>query len=347
MEAPDVTARSSAPLNRADRSRRLWARLAPWPRLEPALPMPRVLRHAWVWLALMALVIVPFFVRIPIVLRRHPAISPLGDQFHVLLLAAVAMLIYWRGPLRGRLWPAMGAAIAAGALVEFIQPLFGRAALLKDFLLDLVGIGIIVGIVLWKGHRQRRGLVLMSVLLLSVPAQLYYLPGMVAASYQARRTFPLITDFESGLEHWIWNANYETQMSFVRVPDGEYGPTGVLRVGGGPPDHWPGVKMRRFPHDWSAYRAMEFDVRVVMAAGDSVPMSVRLDDYLGTRENRGARHAFFATKQWRTIRFDLTNAYLADKSRPLDTSDLELILVYLPRPSSPVIYELDNFRLTR
>ena len=79
-------------------------------------------------------------------LRRHPAISPLGDQFHVVLMAVVALLIYWRGPLRGRLWLAtMAAAIAAGALVEFVQPLFGRAALLKDFLLDLVGIGIIVG----------------------------------------------------------------------------------------------------------------------------------------------------------------------------------------------------------
>ena len=70
----------------------------------------------------------------------------------------------------------------------------------------------------------------------------------------------------------------------------------MLRVTGGPPDHWPGVKVRRFPHDWSAYRALEFDVRVVMAATDSVPMSVRLDDYLGTRDNLGARLGFFANR---------------------------------------------------
>lgn len=344
MEAPDMTARTDESWRAA--CRRSWTRLTPWTRLEPALPMPRLLGHRWVWLALMALIFIPFFVTIPTALRRHPAIGPLGDQFHVVLLAAAAMMTYWRGPLRGRLWPATAAAIAAGALVEFIQPLFGRASLVKDFLLDLVGIGIIVGLVLWKGHKLRRGLVLMSVLLLIVPAQLYYVPGMVAASYQAKRTFPLITDFESGLDHWIWSANYDTRLSFVRVPDGRHGPTGVLRVGGGPPGHWPGVKMRRFPHDWSAYRALEFDVRVVMAAADSVPMSVRVDDYLGTRENRGARLGFQATRQWRTVRFDLADAVLTGKSRPLDTSDLELILVYLPRPASPVIYELDNLRLT-
>lgn len=329
------------------------ARVATWwaalrrARREPALPMPRPLRSRWLWLVLMALVTIPFFVKIPIALRRHPAISPLGDQFHVVLMAVIALLVYWRGPWRGRLWHATLAAVISGALVEVLQPLFGRSALLKDFLLDLVGIGIVVGLILWKGYRRRAGLALMWVLLLSVPAQLYYLPGVIAAGYHSRRTFPLITDFESGLDHWIWSENFHTRLAYVGVPDGPDGPTGVLRATGGPPDHWPGVKLRRFPHDWSDYRALEFDVRVVIAPGDSVPMSLRLDDYLGTRENRGARLGFQATRSWRTVRFDLTQAYLSDKSRPLDTSDMELILVYLPRPKAPVVYELDNFRLSR
>lgn len=319
----------------------------PWRKHEPALPMPRLLGHAWVWLVLMALVVIPFFVKIPTALRRHPVLSPLGDQFHVAMLAVIALLVYWRGPLRGRLWLATAAAVVAGAAVEFVQPLFGRTGLLNDFLLDLVGIGIVVGLVLWKGHRRRGGLVFMTLLLLSVPAQLYYLPGVVAASYHARRTFPLISDFESGSEHWIWSSNYHAHLMFAQVPDGPHGPTRVLRATGGPPDTWPGVKVRRFPHDWSAYRTLEFDVRVTMAATDSVPMSVRLDDYLGTRGNLGARHAFFATRQWRTVRVDLPSARLFDKSRPLDRSDMELIMVYLPRPTKPVTYELDDFRLTK
>lgn len=324
-----------------------------WPRLErpdrhvPALPMPRLLRRRWLWVLVMLLVTLPFFVTVPIALRRHPAIAPLGDQFHVALLAAVTILLYWRGPLRGRLWYATLAAVIAGAMVEFLQPLFGRSALVKDFLLDLVGIGIVTGLVLWKGHRRRAGLALMTALLLSIPAQLYYLPGVIAASYESRRSFPLIADFETGREHWIWSSNFKTRLQFTRVPDGPHGPTGVLRVTGGPPDHWPGVKVRRFSHDWSDYRTLEFDVRVVIAPGDSVPMSLRLDDFLGTRENRGARLGFFADRRWRTVRFELPGAMLADGTRPLDTSDLDLILVYLPRPQAPVVFELDNFRVRR
>ena len=318
-----------------------------WERRQPALPMPALLRHRWLWLVLMALVTIPFFVTIPLALRRHPAIAPLGDQFHVVLMAVIAMLVYWRGPLRGRLGFVALAAVAAGALVEVVQPAFGRTALLKDFLLDLVGICMIVGLVLWKGHRRRSGLALMTAALLSVPAQLYFLPGVIAASYEARRTFPLIADFESGHEHWIWKSNYDTRLAFVAVPDGPNGPTKVLRVTGGPPFHWPGVKVRRLPHDWSDYRALEFDVRVVIAPTDSVPMSLRLDDFLGSRANLGARHGFKATRQWRTIRCNLTGLYLNDRSRPLDTSDMDLILVYLPRPQAPVVFELDNFRLQR
>ncbi len=319
----------------------------PWRPHAPALPMPRLLARRWVWALLMALVVVPFFVKIPTALRRHPVISPLGDQFHVAMLAGVALLFYWRGPLRGRLWLTTAAAVLAGAAVEFVQPLFGRSGLLKDFLLDLVGIGIVVGLVLWKGHRRRGGLALMTLMLLSVPAQLYYLPGVVTASYHARRTFPLISDFESGREHWIWASNYRTHLMFPQVPDGPDGPTRVLRVTAGPPATWPGVKMRRFPHDWSGYRELAFDVRVTMAATDSVAMSIRLDDYEGTRANLGARHGFQATRQWRTVRVDLASARLMDKSRALDRSDLELILVYLPRPAAPVTFELDNFRLER
>ncbi|MBM4131159.1 hypothetical protein FJ250_09035, partial [bacterium] len=120
-----------------------WPRLARWERHVPALPMPRLLRRRWLWFLVMALATLPFFVTVPLALRRHPAIAPLGDQFHVVLMAAVTILMYWRGPLRGRLWYATLAAVTGGALIEFVQPLFGRSALVKDFLLDLVGIGIV------------------------------------------------------------------------------------------------------------------------------------------------------------------------------------------------------------
>ncbi len=327
---------------------RAWLRRARVQRHQPALAIPRLLAARWLWLLVAAVIVTMFFVHIPTAARRHPLLAPLGDQFHVGMMAVVTLLLYWRGPLRGRLWLGALAAVACGALVEVFQPLFGRSGQVKDFLLDLIGIGATVGLVLWRGHGRRRGLVLLVVTLLSIPAQLYRVPGIVAGAYRMRQTFPLITDFESGLEHWVWDKNSHPSMVFTRVTDGPLGtPTTVLRISGGPPDHWPGIKVRRFPHDWSGHRTMAFDVRVLSSGTDTIPMGLRLEDYPGKRDDKYARASFGAWDAWHTVRVDVSRLLLTDKSRLLDTSDMDLILFYLPRPPRTVVYELDNVRLEK
>lgn len=317
-------------------------------RHEPALPIPAILAARWLWLLVAAVIVVLFFVHIPAAARRHPLLAPLGDQFHVGLMAVVMLLVYWRGPLRGRLWLSALAAVACGALVEFLQPFFGRTGQVKDFLLDLVGIAATVGLVQWRGHRRRSGLALLLVTLLSIPAQLYRVPGIVAGAYHMRHTFPLVTDFESGLDHWLWDKNSHPNMVFTRVTDGPAGaPTTVLRISGGPPDQWPGIKVRRFPHDWSGYRTLAFDVRVLSSGTDTIPMGVRLEDYPGKRDNKYARASFGAWDAWHTVNIDVSRLMLTDKTRLLDTSDMDLILFYLPRPPRTVVYEIDNVRLVK
>lgn len=334
---------------RAGAKRRL---VAPsWWRLQrhvPALPIPPILASRWLWLVVATVIIVMFFVHIPTAARRHPLLSPLGDQFHVGMMAVVMLLVYWRGPLRGRLWLAVAATVVSGALVEIVQPAFGRTGQVKDFLLDLVGIGATVGLILWRGHRRQSGLVLMIVTLLSIPAQLYRVPGIVAGAYRMRQTFPLIANFETGLEHWLWDKNSNPNMVFTMVPDGPEGwPTTVLRISGGPPDRWPGIKLRRFPHDWSGFRTLAFDVRVLSSGTDTIPMGLRLEDYPGKRNELYARASFGAWDTWHTERIDLTGLAMNDKSRNLDTGDMDLILFYLPRPPRTVVYEIDNVRLMK
>ncbi len=319
-----------------------------WGRHEPALAVPRLLAARWLWLAIMTTIVVLFFVHIPAAARRHPLLSSLGDQFHVGMMAVVMLLLYWRGPLRGRLWLSVAATVLAGALVEIVQPYFGRTGQVKDFLLDLVGISATVGLILWRGHHRRRGLVLMVVTLLSIPAQLYRVPGIVAGAYRMQKTFPVVADFENGLEHWLWEKNSNPNLVFTHVPDGPAGgPTTVMRVSGGPPDHWPGVKLRRFPHDWSGYRALAFDVRVLSSGTDTIPMGIRLEDYPGKRKNIYARASFGAWDKWHTEQVELSGLAMSDKSRNLDTADMDLILFYLPRPPRTVVYEFDNVRLIK
>ncbi len=320
----------------------------PHARPVPAVTPPALLLKWQIWAFGLAIMLIPFFIPIPQVLRRHPIISPLGDQLHVVLLAGVALLLYWRGPLTGRLWATALVAAVIGGAIEFIQIPFGRQAHFGDFVLDLVGIGLVVGYVLWRGHGLKVGLGLILALLMIFPARLYYVPFVASAAYRGRDIFPLIADLEGPRDHWIWNGN-DAEAEIVEVPDSPMGPGHVMRLIGGPPVHWPSVEMRRFPHDWSAYSHLLLDVRLVEAAADTQRFSVRLDDFASRRDNAFVFTPGTATADWQTFRIPLRNRQVTDGTMVLDQlfdlQDVDRVLIYLPHPKARAVLEVDNLRL--
>ena len=322
---------------------------APRPnRPRPAVMPPDLLLKWQTWAVLMAILIVPFFVPIPQVLRRNPVISPLGDQLHVFLLAGVAFLLYWRGPLTGRLLRAAAAAAVVGGAIEFIQIPFGRNAAWMDFVRDLIGIGIVVGFVLWRGHGRRLGLAVMAVLLLTLPLQLYRVPFVAAAAYDCRDTFPLLSNLEGKRDHWIWGGN-QALCEVVAVTDGPQGPGHVVRLIAEPPASWPSVEMRHFPPDWQQYSHLVFEVRLAEGPADSTRFGVRLDDFVGRQEQTWIADREVATHQWQTIRIPLQNRQVSNgpelQERLFDLSDTDRIIFYLSRPTARTVLEFDDLRL--
>jgi len=290
----------------------------------PAIKPPAFLLRWQVWGTAALLLTVPFFVTIPLVLRRHPIVSPLGDQLHVVLLAGITFLIYWRGPLTGKLWSAALMAAFIGAAIEFIQIPFGRTAHIMDFVLDLIGIGFVVGYVLWRGYGQRVGLGLIIALTLTFPARLYHVPFVASAAYHGRQIFPTIADLEGPRDRWLWGEN-NAVVKILEIPDSPDGPGRVVRLSGAPPDHWPSAEMRRFPHDWSGYQELVFDVRLVASNPDSQRFSLRADDYIGRKEKTWISSHYVATIEWKSFRFELDDRFVTDgierKERLFDFND--------------------------
>jgi len=315
---------------------------------QPAIAPPALLLKWQTWAIGMALMLIPFFVPIPIVLRQNPIISPLGDELHIPLLAGITLFLYWRGPLSGRLWQTAVAAAAIGGAIEFIQIPFGRQAAFMDFVTDLVGIGLVAGWVIWRGHGQRRGLGLILVLLMFLPARLYRVPFVASAAFRAQDIFPVIADLEGPRDHWLWNGNGAVA-SLVASEDTPSGSGHLLRLEAGPPTHWPSAEMRRFPHDWSNYSALLLDVRLVEGAGDTQRFSVRCDDFTGRREHNWIYTPATATRSWQTFRIPLANRPVTDGvnvgDRLFDRRDVDRVLIYLSRPQSAAVLEIDNLRL--
>jgi hypothetical protein len=308
----------------------------------PALTPPAILGKWWAWMVLAAFFLIPFFLPIPVELRRHPIIGAVGEQVHIPLLACLALLIYWKGPLRGRLWLAAAATAVLGAAIEFVQEFVGRSALFEDWLLDLIGIGLVVGFVLWRGHGRRQGLWLFIALLIYIPGQLWYLPFSVMAKYEARLTFPVLGGFDTTHHRWLWEDTSGAEIAFARA-DSAHGQ--VLRLSGGPPSRWPGAQMTHFHHDWTAYTTLVFEARVTEVTGDSLQFGLRIDDFQGRRDRIWASQSFFATDQWRTFSMQIADRKVLHGERLLDLTDVESVLVFALKPKGPFVLEVDNLRL--
>ncbi len=311
-------------------------------RRTPALVQPAFLDSWLVWAGLALVFLIPFFLPIPQGLRRHPVIGTLGEQLHVPLLACLALLIYWKGPLRGRIWYSAGTAALLGALIEFTQELVGRTALFEDWLMDLVGIGYVVGFVLWRGQGSRAGKWLFLVLLLYIPGQLWRLPLLITAEYEAKHTFPVLADFEGKHFRWLWKETYASTIT-VAAADSTRGHT--LRISSGPPSRWPGAKVVRFPHDWSGFTELAVEARLVAAAGDSLRFGIRVDDFRGRQDKVWIGKSFHATRQWQTFALPVAGRKVMHGDRFLDLDDVESVLVFVGTPQDSFTLEIDNLRL--
>ena len=313
----------------------------------PRISAPRWLENRYVLAFVLLVLVVPFFVPIPIALKRHTLISSLGDQLHTVFLAGLTFLFYWRGPFTGRLWLSVIAAVIAGAAIEFIQLSVGRMALMHDFLLDLVGIGIVAGFILWRGHASRWGLTVMLLLLLSIPVQLYELPIRVIVANETKNKFPIIADFEGRFDYALLTERYEAAAEIY--PQSDLSDTNsvnmVLVLQGQPPHQWPGVTIGRFPYDWSTKQYLEMDVRNLTTGKDFVKFGVRLDDFLGIFDDQWIQQPFYATNEWQTIRYPINNQQVLFGDRLFSTTDVYQILIYFPVPAFDTTIEIDNLRL--
>jgi hypothetical protein len=306
----------------------------------PAWPAPALLARPGIWLALLGFLLIPFLVPVPDALQRDMVISTLGDRAHVVLLAALTLALYWRGPVAGRLGVVVVLAAAVGGGIEVVQMFVGRSALWHDFQLDLLGITAAAGLVLWRGHGRRGGMVLLVVALLVVVWELRTLPGRKAAAVAMGERFPQLSAFDQERPLVLWHGYGGSRMSLA-----ESGRGPVLRLDARPSSIWPGVILRDFPHDWSAYDTLKVDLRLVRAPADTLPVGLRLDDYAGVRDHDWYTQRLFVTRGWRTLGVPLRDLTTHWSGRPFETDDVFALAVFFLQPADTVALEIGDLRL--
>lgn len=300
----------------------------------------RRLRDLPLWV-LGLLLLVPFLLPVPEVLARRMILWELGDQLHLLLPALLALLLHERGPARGRPWLAAGLALLLSALAELGQQFVGRNPRLGDVGRDVIGIGIALCWLTWRARRSRLALVLGCLLLLWIPYELAQAPRGLSARRQSARAFPLLADFETGWQQWLWNSSDGGQVTYPASGAGH-----VLELRGRPGQEYPGADLVGFPGDWTPYRWLEFDARAVELGGaDSIECLVRFSDYRARRDGAWRLQRFHARAEWQRVRIDLSDLPPRPGIRELRWNDIFNLLFFFGRPQTEVAIQIDNLRL--
>ena len=170
-----------------------------------------------------------------------------------------------------------GTAVMA-ALVEWVQPWFGRTASLEDFLWSMAGI---LGGCLWLGAGltqavvQRQAARLLAVTCALAPP-LAWLAQMTLIQAEAHRLFPVLADSSHPRMHPLWTIEPVQARS---DPD----PLLLARDA----DHAASIHLDALDRDWSGFAGLEIEGTLQAAAAVEVGVRVDLQDNGATRLRTG------------------------------------------------------------
>jgi hypothetical protein len=286
--------------------------------------------------------LLPFVVPIPGALERIFVLRSLGVFAHFGLPLLLVALLYGAGPFAGRLLPAAGTAFVLAASCEFVQFFVGRHPRVQDAAVDLAGVLLFTGWILYRRGRRRRWLALMACCLAVLPFQLRKVPPTLVAMAHLRERMPRLDDFEDRATYRLWGQNdTKTGSYWVASPDDVDG--SVLFLVGRAGETYPGVVLRGIPRDWSGYRRLVFDARVRDA--ESALLHVRLDDFAGRRDAVYCGGVCRIGPQWTRCEIDLAAAVGRVAGRTFRLDDLDSVLFFLDNPAATTVVQLDNLIL--
>ncbi len=298
-------------------------------------------RGTWLLTGIAFLLLIPFLVPVPESLERMRGLRSLGVLAHFVLPGMLAVVLYHRGKWRGSILKAGLAAFVFSALTEIVQAYVGRHPRFLDALVDLAGVITAGGWLLYRRDRRALAWACMLLGLVIIPIKLYTLPGFLLAERLAVQRFPVIADFETQTEMWLWGHNERGHGRYSRWADPTAGSM-VLKLTGADYHYYPGILARGLPRDWSSYESLCF--RVKLLDGSPCNIAIRLDDYASRKDSVAVQRSYRLEGQWQEHRIDLADLAVSSE-RPLRLDDIDSLLLYLFDVTGRVTVLIDDIVL--
>lgn len=272
---------------------------------------------------------------------QHRFTAALKNWSHVAVFFLASNLLLdllrdWIGQQRLRLIGIALFCLGVGALIELIQPYFGRDRSLLDLIYDSVGIGAALLFHLAYETRKSGLRVLgLAVLIVSTYQPAYFGTMVLARSWAV----PYLAGFEHFWEQDFWLASEHTQASIETAPSG--GHRLRVQMAGGA---YPGVSFPEMHPDWRGYDALA--LRVFSSQPHPVKLVIRIHD---TQHNNDYADRFNQTILLQPgindLAISLINIATAPKNRRMDLSQIESLMLFTVSPDQPISLYVDQIRL--
>lgn len=237
----------------------------------------------------------------------------------------------------------MSVVFLVGAIIEVIQPYFGRSGSWRDLGINVLG--ALFGVMFLAPARRSvsRGLLVCGQLsAMTLAVVMFHGPVITLWDmWQASRQFPVLSDFETPFEARRWSSG-EIDKTFVRHGQAS------LRVAMGT-EKYAGTTLVRSFGDWQGYSTFAFSLYNPDADPLHITVSIRDEEHWrrgGEYEDRFNR-VFSMGQGWNEVHIPVADIAHAPAMRKLELNQLNEVVIFTVDPPVPRVMYLDYVRLIR
>ncbi|MDX2491575.1 VanZ family protein [Desulfosarcina sp.] len=233
--------------------------------------------------------------------------------------------------------------LGLGALVEFFQYGFNRTPDMGDIFRNMIGACIAIAFLLpiRKSVPKTPMLIFKTTLIILVVSQFYPIVIALVDEHQARRNFPVLSDFQTPFQNHRWTGDADIKIENI----GSQG-NRAMRVDL-TTQIYSGVALKYFPANWLQYQWFQF--RIYNPSADAIKITCRIHDKKHTQDVQRYQDRFNTTRSlsqgWNTVTISLEEIRRAPDNRQMDLSQIYGIGFFASRLPHPRKIYIDDVKL--
>jgi VanZ family protein len=240
----------------------------------------------------------------------------------------------------------IGITLIFGIAVELFQYGSNRTPDIGDLTRNMIGamVAIFFLLPIRKALSRTPLLIMKSITVTLIFAQLYPIAIALLDEHHARRDFPILSDFQTPYQIQRWSQS--DIISTRHIPNS---PENWALKANLTTEQYSGVSLKHFPGKWLNYQWLQF--RVYNPSTEPITLTCRIHDKKHTQGLQQYRDRFNntypMTQGWNTITINLKNVQQAPATRTMDLSNIYGIGIFATRLPHPRTIYIDDLKLLK